>query len=42
MSSLGENESVSCSVRSIFDSLDYVACQATLSVEFSRQEDWNG
>ena len=26
----------------IFDSLDYVACQATLSVEFSRQEDWNG
>ena len=36
-----KNESVSCSV--VSDSLQpHVACQASLSMEFSRQEYWNG
>ena len=37
-----ESESVSCSVTSDFVSPWTVACQASLSMEFPRQEYWNG
>ena len=37
-----ESESVSRSVMSLCDPMDYTACQAPLSVEFSRQEYWSG
>ena len=37
----GESESVSCSVTSDFATPWTVACQAPLSMEFSRQEYWS-
>ena len=37
-----ESDSVSRSVVSLCDPMDYTACQAPLSMEFSRQECWSG
>ena len=36
-----ESESVSCLVLSFCDPMDYIACQAPLSMDFSRQDHWS-